>query len=490
MHLTRLLRRVIHRTTTGIRLRRPLITSNRHVRLLCAPTARATANLRVTGSRPSVLPAATTSTRRPIIASSSERVAHSGRTSRPMVLATTSHATPNLRATGPRPTVHPATTASPRRPIIAPSRERVVRSRFTASGGPTVLRPTTTTTRATPNLSASRGPSRPIIPSGYIRRPTMPQPTTVRPVHIRPPAGPSAAVVASVTLRPTPAASRPTTPLTSTRRLNSMPSERPRPLGSRNPRLTLVYRSTKVMVGKRSMLLITLHGSELNMALMSSRQLPRARPRPQPTVTTVVAHPSHIDVVHNRLVVNIGDMNPTEIGHRPVVIERTPAPVATLKPNTTVPVPVIDTTVEAYVRAPVARVPDVHAFTPSPVARGPQQTRGGRDHPGARHPVVVIVAIGPIARRPDIPNRRTRRLFVHRQSRRRYSDRNANGNKREGRHRKCRQREPRNSGPDRIEATRFVVHDDLVALSERRLNTAAESIDFKSKSTLLLCNVN
>jgi hypothetical protein len=191
---------------------------------------------------------------------------------------------------------------------------------------------------------------------------------------------------------------------------------------------------------------------------MLSRQLMRGRPRTQTTFTAVVAHASHIDVVHNRLVVNIGDMNATEVGNRPVVVEGATAPVPTLKPNTAVAVPVVDTTVETYVGAPVALVPRIKTVAPAPVPRRPQQARGGRHDPSAGHPVVVIVAVGPVTRCPDISNRRARRLYVHRQSWWRDSDRNPNGNKREGRHRKCRQREPRYCGSNRSEATRFVVH--------------------------------
>jgi hypothetical protein len=194
----------------------------------------------------------------------------------------------------------------------------------------------------------------------------------------------------------------------------------------------------------------------------------------QTAFTAVVAHTSHIDIVDNRLVVNVGDVNATKVGDRPVVVEGATAPVATLKTNTAVPVTVVNTTVEAYVGAPVALVPRIKTVTPAPVSGRPQKPRGGRDYPSAGHPVVVIVAISPVTRRPDISNRRTRWLYVHRQSRWRDSDRNSNGNKREGRHRKCRQREPRYCGSGRSEATRFVVHDDLVALSERHLNAAAD----------------
>src|SRR5438552_18938893 len=102
------------------------------------------------------------------------------------------------------------------------------------------------------------------------------------------------------------------------------------------------------------MFVIALHTGKCNVVIVLGRKLIRTRPRTQAAFTAVVAHPIHVDVFHNRLVVNVGDVNATEIGNRPVVVEGATAPVATLKTNTAVPVPVVNTTVEAYVGAPVA----------------------------------------------------------------------------------------------------------------------------------------
>ena len=237
------------------------------------------------------------------------------------------------------------------------------------------------------------------------------------------------------------------------------------------------------------MLLVTLHRSERYVAIVLSSQLVMIRSYAQAAFTAVEAHASHIVIVDNRPVVNVGDVYTTEVGNGPVVIKRVTTPVAALKTNTTITVPVVDTTVETYVRTPVALVPGIYAATPTPITGRPQITRLWCHHPRARHPVVVIVAVSPIARRPDVPNSRARWLYVHRQSRRCDSDGNTDRDEREGRHRECRQREPRDGGSGRIEATRFVVHDDLVALSERQLN-AVKPVDFAKKSTLLLCNVN
>jgi hypothetical protein len=223
------------------------------------------------------------------------------------------------------------------------------------------------------------------------------------------------------------------------------------------------------------MLVIPLHRSERNVPVVLSSQLVRARPCVHAAFTAVEAHASYIVIVDNRSVVNVGDVYTTEVGNGAIVVKRVTTPVAALKTNTTVTVPVVDTTVETYVRTPVALVPEIEAVTPAPITGSPKITRLGRHHPRARYPVIVIITVSPVARCPDVPNSRARGLHIHRQSRGCDSDGNTDGDEREGRHRKCRQREPCDGGSGRIEATRFVVHDDLVALSERQLNAVEPS---------------
>lgn len=197
---------------------------------------------------------------------------------------------------------------------------------------------------------------------------------------------------------------------------------------------------------------------------MFCRQLMRVWPRAQPAFATVEAHTSYIDVIDHRLVVHVGDMHATKVGDRSVVVERATTPVATLKTNTAVAVTVVDSTVKPYVGTPIAGVPEIRATAPAPVTRCPQEARAGRHDPGARHPVIIAFVIGPVAGCPDIANRGTRWLFVDRQSGGCNVDGDADRHEREGRHRQCRQRETRQSGSGRIEAMRFLIHDDLVAI--------------------------
>jgi hypothetical protein len=71
-------------------------------------------------------------------------------------------------ATRARPTVGVGASASSG-PVIVAREMRV----------PTILGPVATTTRTTAHLSATRSSRWPIVMAGYIRRTTMPRPTTV-----------------------------------------------------------------------------------------------------------------------------------------------------------------------------------------------------------------------------------------------------------------------------------------------------------------------
>src|SRR5207245_10281149 len=76
---------------------------------------------------------------------------------------------------------------------------------------------------------------------------------------------------------------------------------------------------------------------------------------------------------------------------------------------------VINTAVEADVRAPVAAVPDVKAVVPSPITGRPVQAYRS-DHPGTGHPVVAIVIVPrPVAGRPDVAGAGADGLRVDRQ---------------------------------------------------------------------------
>src|SRR5580693_4171949 len=86
------------------------------------------------------------------------------------------------------------------------------------------------------------------------------------------------------------------------------------------------------------------------------------------------------DAIHVRVIVDhcaviyvvyVGDVH---VVHATVVEEMAAVPVATLVAEAAVPETVVNTAIEANVRAPVTGVPEISAATPAPVARRPQES--------------------------------------------------------------------------------------------------------------------
>jgi hypothetical protein len=122
----------------------------------------------------------------------------------------------------------------------------------------------------------------------------------------------------------------------------------------------------------------------------------------------------HRRVVDHGFVVNIVNTRATDIIYRAVVAEGPIVPIPAFIAGTTIPVTVVDATVEADMRTPVADIPGVGIAAPTPITRSPEQANFGSHYPRTRHPVVSLITISPIAGRPQITIARDHGLRVHR----------------------------------------------------------------------------
>jgi hypothetical protein len=197
----------------------------------------------------------------------------------------------------------------------------------------------------------------------------------------------------------------------------------------------MIERCAQILVAGGHVLVFALHRGEGDVVIVLGYQLVSARPRGNTAVAAVVAHAIHGDVVNHRFVVDVGDVGVSDVGDRTIVEEVPASPVASFEANTTVPVSIVDSTVKADVRPPIAFVPEVGAFSPTPIPRCPQQARGRSGHPGAGHPIVVPVAIGPVAGSPDVAHRRASRLHIDGKCGRGNVDRDPDGYESERRQR-------------------------------------------------------
>ncbi len=119
--------------------------------------------------------------------------------------------------------------------------------------------------------------------------------------------------------------------------------------------------------------------------------------------------------INDGLVVNVVDICNVNIVYGTVVVEGSVVPVPALVAFSAVAVAVIHATVEADFGPPVSIVKSVRAIVPAPVARRPKQASLRSFDPCAGHPVVAFIAVGPVARRPNIALTGRDRLRVDRQ---------------------------------------------------------------------------
>jgi hypothetical protein len=187
----------------------------------------------------------------------------------------------------------------------------------------------------------------------------------------------------------------------------------------RNGRPAMVYGCEQRVISTGRVHVLRLRGGRRNVLLACHGLFLRGRSRGSPARAAVEADISYSRVVDDGFVVDVGDVHATEIVHGRVVSEDAVAPVAALVAGAHIAETVIDAAVESDMRPPIATVEDVHALTPAPIARGPEQTDGRRLHPGSRHPVIALGTISPKAGRPDVAGVGNFRLIVERQLRRR-----------------------------------------------------------------------
>src|SRR5208337_4157296 len=141
------------------------------------------------------------------------------------------------------------------------------------------------------------------------------------------------------------------------------------------------------------------------------------------TVAAVVADAVHVVVDHGS-VVDVVNLSDIDVVHRTVVEEVVVVPTPAFVTLTEIAKPVTDPAVETHVWSPIAFMEKESVAFPTPPGWSPQETDFRRQHPCARHPVVVIdvVVVGPVAGCPNVAVTRAKRLLVDGQRRRTDGD--------------------------------------------------------------------
>jgi len=156
--------------------------------------------------------------------------------------------------------------------------------------------------------------------------------------------------------------------------------------------------------------MLSLNGYRRNVSLMCRSFFGRRGTGPCSIGAAVVADAVHRGgIVDHRRVVNVANVGDVHIVHRAVVVKLTVFPTSTLVALPEVTESVNDPAVETDTWAPVPLIENKTFVDLSPITRGPEETYFRSQHPSPRHPIVivVIVVVGPVARRPDITFGRT-----------------------------------------------------------------------------------
>src|ERR1700760_1330812 len=126
----------------------------------------------------------------------------------------------------------------------------------------------------------------------------------------------------------------------------------------------------------------------------------------------VVTHSNILSYVDSFLV-HVANHRSVYVPHRGVIEEVPSLPSPAYEAMSEIAEPIINSTVEAHHRSPIPCVENESRTAPAPIRWSPEVTNLRRQHPRARHPVVIIAVPGPVAGIPDIAIPRTNWLVVY-----------------------------------------------------------------------------
>ena len=98
-------------------------------------------------------------------------------------------------------------------------------------------------------------------------------------------------------------------------------SELTRPPGGSHTGPAMVYGSKLCAVIVRCHFVLPLHGSGFHVPVVLRSKFTGGRASAESARTAIVADAIHREIVHHRTVVNVGEVRPAEIVHRPVIKE-------------------------------------------------------------------------------------------------------------------------------------------------------------------------
>src|SRR6202158_993556 len=196
-------------------------------------------------------------------------------------------------------------------------------------------------------------------------------------------------------------------------RRNYVAMEITRTSASRHRRPPVIFRRPLPPVRVRRVLVLDLLVPRFDVTVVLRNPFAFAFARLNSVRPAVEAYTVEV-VHHHRAVVCVVNHGHVDVAHRAIVDELSSAPFSAPETYARVAEAIINAAIETDVRSPVAAVPHVHAFVEAPIPGRPEEAGLRSHHPRSWHPVIALVAVSPIPRRPDITRGRANRLDVHR----------------------------------------------------------------------------
>src|ERR1700733_2128462 len=181
-----------------------------------------------------------------------------------------------------------------------------------------------------------------------------------------------------------------------------------------NRRMTVIAGSAQFRIAARCLDLLPLCWRRFDMRPSRNRRFCGSGLGANAAIAAIEADSRYADVVHDRFVVDIGEVHGTDVDGRAVIEKMSALPITALVASAAIAETIVHAAVESDLGSPVSGVPNEYGAVGCPISRRPQIAGLRCFNPRTGHPVIILDVItpGPVARRPDITVSGKRRLII------------------------------------------------------------------------------
>src|SRR5882724_8812666 len=168
-------------------------------------------------------------------------------------------------------------------------------------------------------------------------------------------------------------------------------AKRRRSCRSRDRRLAMIRRRAQFPIASRRLYVLILSRHRPDVPFPRGGFFLRRCAHVHAPISAIVAHPRNIDVVLHVHVVHIANYSFVDVVHFAVVIKMVVIPSSAIISVSGVAPAVINAAIESHHRPPITHMENICLAAPAPISRRPQVSSLRRQHPGPRHPVIILI---------------------------------------------------------------------------------------------------